>query len=147
MWPLLVRCHIYAFERATLLQLPLIDAAAIAGVKRFIPPEFGENLQNPNVRQLINYRDKTDTGIMINLKHGMVYLYDGSKRKVSMMRMPTVAQAVNRLVCIHEARLSQKQLLAYAKEVVQGQEWKEDYVDLNELERRLMSRGNRACPI
>jgi uncharacterized protein YbjT (DUF2867 family) len=33
-------------------QLLLIDAAASAGVKRFIPSEFGSNLENPNTRKL-----------------------------------------------------------------------------------------------
>ncbi|KAH7116336.1 putative isoflavone reductase like protein P3 [Dactylonectria macrodidyma] len=174
-------------REATLLQLSLIDAAVTAGVKRFIPSEFGGNLQNPNSRQLLNYKEKVqvkehlekksktheitytyiynnvfmdwaiETGILLNLKHAKIHLYDGGERQVSMITMPTAAQAVvaillhpeetkNRPVCIHEAFLSQKQLLAFAKEVAPDREWREEYVDLQELERKAMEQQRPGVP-
>lgn len=174
-------------REATLLQLSLIDAAVTAGVKRFVPSEFGGNLQNPNSRQLLNYKKKVqveeylekkskthgitytyiynnvfldwaiETRILLNLKDAHIYLYDGGERQVSMITMPTAAQAVvsvllhseetkNRPVCIHEAFLSQKQLLAYAKEVAPDREWREEYVDLQELERKAMEQQKPGVP-
>ncbi|KAI8675968.1 NAD(P)-bd-dom domain-containing protein [Fusarium keratoplasticum] len=42
-------------------QLKLIDAAVAAGVKRFIPSEFGADLQNPKIRAFPTYRTKVQT--------------------------------------------------------------------------------------
>ncbi|KAI1084597.1 putative isoflavone reductase like protein P3 [Whalleya microplaca] len=172
---------------ATLLQLNLIDAAVAAGVKRFIPSEFGANLQNPETRRLINYRSKVQveeyleeksnqgditytyiynnifmdwsikTGVLLNLKEARAHLYDGGERAVSMIRVPTAAQAVvailthfeetkNRPVYIHEASLSQRQLLAYAKEAIPGPEWVEEYMDLQELEHTATDWGSPGVP-
>ncbi|RDW91666.1 hypothetical protein BP5796_02831 [Coleophoma crateriformis] len=39
-------------------QILLADAAASIGVKRFIPSEFGSNLENPRARQLVVYAPK-----------------------------------------------------------------------------------------
>ncbi|RSL56896.1 hypothetical protein CEP51_014331 [Fusarium floridanum] len=165
-------------REATLLQIPLIDAAVAAGVKRFLPSEFGANLQNPNVRKLENYKNKvqvedyleersrasgitytyiynnvlvdwaTEKGVVLNLKHGHACLYNGGEQAVSMITVSTAAQAVaavltrsqdtkNRAVRIHEGLISQRQLLDYAKELELHTEWREDHVDLDELESRL----------
>ncbi|TPX18602.1 uncharacterized protein E0L32_002459 [Thyridium curvatum] len=43
------------------LQTTLIDAAAAAGVKRFIPSEFGSNLDNPKTRALPVFAEKVKT--------------------------------------------------------------------------------------
>ncbi|KAH6970559.1 hypothetical protein BKA56DRAFT_697029, partial [Ilyonectria sp. MPI-CAGE-AT-0026] len=172
---------------ATLLQLPLIDAGVIAGVKRFVPSEFGGNLQNPNTRQLPNYKNKVrveeyleekakthgitytyiynnvfldwsiENGMLIDLKRHHVPLYDGGERAISLTRMPTAAQAVervlthhaqtkNRSVCIHEVCLSQRQLLSLAKEAIPAAKWREEHVDLQKLEQVAKDHGKQGVP-
>ncbi|KAH0430103.1 oxidoreductase [Colletotrichum camelliae] len=109
-------------REAILLQIPLIDAAAIAGVKRF--SEFGSNLQDPEIRKFPNYKHKVqveeyleqkarshgisytyiynnvfidlsiETGIVLDLKGQKARLYNGGERAVSMITMPTAARAV-----------------------------------------------------
>lgn len=116
---------------ATLLQIPLIDASATAGVKRFIPSEFGGNLQNPNTRQLPNYKKKVEVelyleekakthdisytyiynnvfldwaienGMLLDLKKCHAPLYDGGERRISLTRMPTVAKVVEEVLLHH----------------------------------------------
>ncbi|KAI8294177.1 Bifunctional pinoresinol-lariciresinol reductase 2 [Colletotrichum sp. SAR11_240] len=106
------------------LQIPLIDAAATAGVKRFIPSEFGSNLQDPQIRKFPNYEHKVqveeyleqkarshgitytyiynnvfidlsiETGVVLDLKERKARLYNGGERAVSMITMPTAARAV-----------------------------------------------------
>ncbi|KAF4812000.1 Bifunctional pinoresinol-lariciresinol reductase 2 [Colletotrichum tropicale] len=106
------------------LQIPLIDAAAIAGVKKFIPSEFGSNLQDPQIRKFPNYKNKVqveeyleqkarshgitytyiynnvfidlsiETGVVLDLKERKARLYNGGERAVSMITMPTAARAV-----------------------------------------------------
>ncbi|KAI1370234.1 putative isoflavone reductase like protein P3 [Hypoxylon crocopeplum] len=174
-------------REATLLQLPLVDAAVTAGVKRFIPSEFGANLQNHKSRRLLNYKNKVqveeyleeqsrkggitytyiynnvfmdwsvEMGVLLDLKGARAHLYDGGERAVSMIRVPTAAQAVvavlahfeetkNRPVYIHEVSLSQRQLLTYAMEAMPGREWREEYVDLRELERTATEQGDPGVP-
>lgn len=41
-----------------LQQIPLIDAAVKAGVRRFLPAEFGVNKENPKVASLPLFADK-----------------------------------------------------------------------------------------
>ncbi|KAJ4341911.1 hypothetical protein N0V95_007096 [Ascochyta clinopodiicola] len=105
-------------------QVAIIKAAIAAGVKRFIPSEFGSDLKNPLVRQLPVYAEKvkvedlleqeaakgtlTYTIIYNNLylDWGLQYayiadvlnrsatLYDGGSLPLSMTRLSTVAKAV-----------------------------------------------------
>ncbi|KAM5350210.1 hypothetical protein ACJ41O_006715 [Fusarium nematophilum] len=105
------------------LQARLVEAAVTAGVKRFIPSEFGANLQNPQTRQLINNKEKVRveellehyarlgrmtytfiynnvfldwgmrSGLILDPKGATVNLFDGGARQVSMSRVPTVAKA------------------------------------------------------
>ncbi|KIY00987.1 uncharacterized protein Z520_03653 [Fonsecaea multimorphosa CBS 102226] len=102
----------------------LIDAAIAANIKRFIPSEFGSDLQNLKARSLPNYRQKaaiedylTDrsregrmtytliyngafldwaikAGLLIDLRGHKVTLYDGGDRPVSATRLSTVGKAV-----------------------------------------------------
>lgn len=39
-------------------QKPLVDASIAAGVKRFIPSNFGSNMSNPNTRKLSVFQTK-----------------------------------------------------------------------------------------
>ncbi|CAI6038660.1 hypothetical protein V2G26_010841 [Clonostachys chloroleuca] len=110
-------------REATLLQIPLIDAAVRAGVKRFIPSEFGGNLKDSNLRQLPNYANKAkvenhleklssahgitytyiynnvlldwsiEKGVLLNFQDATVHLYDGGHRAVSMTRVAAAAKA------------------------------------------------------
>ncbi|KAF4816649.1 Bifunctional pinoresinol-lariciresinol reductase 2 [Colletotrichum siamense] len=164
------------------LQIPLIDAAATAGVKRFIPSEFGSNLQDPQIRTFPNYKHKVqveeyleqkarshgitytyiynnvfidlsiETGVVLDLKERKARLYNRGERAVSMITMPTAARAVvavlkhsaetkNRPVFIHEGRMSQKQILGHAKEVISEGEWHEEQVHLEELEKHLAAQA------
>lgn len=105
-------------------QLKLIDAAVAAGVKRFIPSEFGADLQNPKIRGFPTYRTKVQTEQYIeklaersSLTYTYIYnsllfedgldmivfgdfitrtvnIYDGGDTPFSTTRMSTVARAV-----------------------------------------------------
>ncbi|KAL3302296.1 2'-hydroxyisoflavone reductase [Colletotrichum asianum] len=164
------------------LQIQLIDAAATAGVKRFIPSEFGLNLQDPQIRKFPNYKHKVqveeylerkarshgitytyiynnvfidlsiETGVVLDLEGRKARLYNGGKRAVSMITMPTAARAVvavlkhseetkNRPVYVHEGLMSQKEILGHAKEVISGGEWHEEQVHLEELEKHLVAQA------
>ncbi|KAF3798749.1 hypothetical protein GCG54_00008204 [Colletotrichum gloeosporioides] len=164
------------------LQIPLIDAAATAGVKRFIPSEFGSNLQDPQIRKFPNYKHKVqveeyleqearshgitytyiynnvfidlsiETGVVLDLKERKARLYNGGERSVSMITMPTAARAVvavlehseetkNQPVYIHEAIMSQKEILGHAKQVISEGEWHEEQVHLDELEKHLAAQA------
>lgn len=106
------------------LQTPLIDAAATAGVKRFVPSEFGSNLQDPQIRKFPNYKHKVQVeeyleqkarshgitytyiynnvfidlsiqaGVVLDLKRRKARLYNGGERAISMITMPAAARAV-----------------------------------------------------
>ena len=105
-------------------QLLLVEAAAKAGVKRFIPSEFGSNLLNEKTRALPVYKDKIavqdalqkeaavggmsytlvfngpflDWGVMVgfivNLKARSVDLYDGGDRMFSSTTLASIGKAV-----------------------------------------------------
>ncbi|KAL4881684.1 hypothetical protein BJY04DRAFT_218125 [Aspergillus karnatakaensis] len=147
-------------------QNPLIDAAVAAGVKRFIPAEFGMDSLNPLVRELPVCAPKAATqeylqkkveesgdgvfswtgiangmfldwcleqGIILNLEERKATLYNGGDVVFSVALLRDVVRAVvgvaenleetrDRLVLVHSARVSQNQLLEYAKER-DGREW------------------------
>ena len=105
-------------------QLRLIEAAANAHVKRFIPSEFGSNTLNEKTRALPVFKDKIavqdalkkeavssgmsytvictgpffDWGIMVgfimNLKEKSINLFDGGDRLFSTTSLPTIGKAV-----------------------------------------------------
>ena len=105
-------------------QVLLVKAAAKAGVKRFIPSEFGSNTLNEKNRGLPVFADKIkvqdtlkknatsngmtysliyngpflDWGIMVgfimNLKAKSITLFDGGNRLFSTTSLPTIAKAV-----------------------------------------------------
>jgi hypothetical protein len=114
-------------------QFRLIDAAIAAGVKRFIPSEFGADLQNPKTRAFLTYRTKVQVEEYLeklareaNLTYTYVYnslllddglalgvfgdftarkanLYDGGETAFSTTRIATVARAVVAVLCNFEA--------------------------------------------
>lgn len=156
-------------------QLSLIDVAIAAGVRRFIPSEFGANLQNERARRLVNYRSKVQVeeyleqkassglisytfiytnalldwsiraGIILDFRRKTISLYNGGDNAVSMTTTATSGCAVagvllrpsetkNRAIYVHDTVLSQKELLAYAKEITGSQTaWQEEVVDLVKL--------------
>lgn len=105
-------------------QLRLVEAAANAHVKRFIPSEFGSNTPTEKTRALPVFRDKAavqdalkkeaasgrltytlictgpflDWGLMVglilNLKGKSVNLFDGGERVFSTTALPTIGKAV-----------------------------------------------------
>ncbi|KAH8900010.1 NAD(P)-binding protein [Thozetella sp. PMI_491] len=105
-------------------QLNLVEAASKAGVKRFIPSEFGSNVDNPKVHNfpvfaskvavdaLLEEKAKTTdlsytlirngvfldwgimVGFMINLREKKVNLVDGGEHRFTTTTLPTVAKAV-----------------------------------------------------
>lgn len=92
-------------------------------------------------------------GVVLDFKTASIYLYNGGENAVSMASIPAAAKAVvgtlqyyeqtkNRAVCIHEAVISQKTLLAYAMEVSTGAPWTEEVVDLDALEGGASQKSN-----
>lgn len=105
-------------------QFRLIDAAVASGVKRFIPSEFGADLQNAKIRGFPTYRAKVQTEQYLeklaertNLTYTYIYnsllfedglamnvfgdfsartvnIYDGGDTPFSTTRISTVARAV-----------------------------------------------------
>ncbi|KAI1087525.1 putative oxidoreductase CipA-like protein [Rostrohypoxylon terebratum] len=105
-------------------QIPLIIAAVQAGVKRFLPSEFGGDGDNDKVSQLPMFRAKKATkdllqreaaagrityslvangpfldtalayGMIVNLKDKKINLWDGGERRYSTTLLPVVAKAV-----------------------------------------------------
>ncbi|KAK3169089.1 hypothetical protein OEA41_005537 [Lepraria neglecta] len=105
-------------------QLLLVEAAAKAHVKRFIPSEFGSNTLNEKTRTLPVFKDKVvvqdalkkeaasggmtytlicsgpffDWGMMVgfimNLKGKSISLFDGGDRVFSATSLPTIGRAV-----------------------------------------------------
>lgn len=109
---------------AIAIQLRLIEAAAEAHVKRFIPSEFGSNTLNEKARALPVFKDKVavqdalkkeaassgmsytvictgpffDWGILVgfimSLKEKSILLFDGGDRLFSTTSLPTIGKAV-----------------------------------------------------
>lgn len=105
-------------------QLRLVEAATKAHVKRFIPSEFGSNLQAEKTRALPLFKDKVavqdalkkeaesgdltytlistgpfldwglSVGFIINLKGKSANLYDGGDRIFSATTLPSIGKAV-----------------------------------------------------
>ncbi|KAK4175078.1 hypothetical protein QBC36DRAFT_332263 [Triangularia setosa] len=105
-------------------QLLLIEAAAKAGVKRFLPTEFGADTRNAKVRQLPVFQTKFlaqdllekkakegrltytlvangpffDWGLkinwLVNVKDRRAILYDGGHRKISFSLLSDIGRAV-----------------------------------------------------
>lgn len=114
-------------------QLRLIDAAVAVGVKRFIPSEFGADLQNAKIRGFPTYRTKVQTeqylekladrskltytyiytsllfedGLEMNVFGDFtaktVNIYDGGDTPFSTTRISTVARAVVAVLQQYEA--------------------------------------------
>lgn len=105
-------------------QQKLVDAALAAGVKRFIPSEFGCDTTNPNSANLPVYKAKVEmqqcledkckgscmtytlvlnnafldwgikVGFLIDLKEKKMTRYDGGERRFSTTLLSTIAQGV-----------------------------------------------------
>ena len=101
-------------------QIRLVDAALAAGVKRFIPSEFGSDTNNALARKLPVYADKVKVQGYIEEKakehHGFTYTgiytsaffdwglrlglllgkekYDGGEQRFSVTRLETIGKAV-----------------------------------------------------
>lgn len=105
-------------------QLLLVEAAAKAHVKRFIPSEFGGDTANPKTAALPVFKPKatvfdalkkeassggmtytliatgpflemgSTSGFVMNLKEKSINLYDGGERPFSITSLPTIGKAV-----------------------------------------------------
>lgn len=101
-------------------QLLLVDAAARAGVKRFLPSEFGSNTTHPKTSRFPCYGDKVavqkaleksgmtwtlvnngafldwgiKVGFVMNVRDKRINLYDGGDRPFSTTTLATVGRAV-----------------------------------------------------
>ncbi|OTA99483.1 hypothetical protein M426DRAFT_67692 [Hypoxylon sp. CI-4A] len=105
-------------------QIPLIEASAKVGVKRFITSEFGSNTFSPKVSVLPSYKDKIEVtdaakkaaaesgltwtavvngpfldwglsvGFLVNVKERTVELPDGGDNQFSTTTLPTIGKAV-----------------------------------------------------
>ncbi|PBP26456.1 NAD(P)-binding protein [Diplocarpon rosae] len=110
------------------VQRLLIDAAVKAGVKRFIPSEFGNDTKNAETRKLPVYAAKVEieeyldtlavkgaisytllyngpfldwglrNGIFFNFKERKADIYDGGDQNFSTSRLSTVGKAVRRIL-------------------------------------------------
>lgn len=156
-------------------QTDMIDAAIAAGVKRFLPSEFGSNTYNPKARPLPVFHGKLviqdylekksketsltytpivtsgffdwglKAGLFINFKEHKATLYDGGDRPFSVTRLAAIGTAVvgvlqhpeeteNRPVFVHEAVVTQNQLVNIAKDADPSKKWEIQNVDTEKLE-------------
>lgn len=111
-------------EDGIMSQKPLIDAAITAGVKRFLPSDFGSNMSNPNTRKLPVFKEKViiedyliEKSKTTDLTYTFVYnggftdfaiqnkvimdfseykptIFNGGDSKFSCTSLPTVGEAV-----------------------------------------------------
>ncbi|KAF2114576.1 hypothetical protein BDV96DRAFT_101420 [Lophiotrema nucula] len=82
--------------------------------------------------------------ILLDWEHHVVYLYDGGDSKVSVSRLSTIAKAIravlekgdeykNKTVKVHDGTVTQRQLLAIAREEQPGVAWNETFVDVDAM--------------
>ncbi|QPC77857.1 hypothetical protein HYE68_008609 [Fusarium pseudograminearum] len=155
-------------------QTLLIDAAIAAGVKRFIPSEFGSNLAVPSVRKLpvfgtkVAIEDKLidlakqgkisytfvyngaflDWGIkhnfLLDFSQPEITLWDEGDVEFSTTTLASVGDAVvgvlahpqetqDRIVYVQDTVLTQKKLLALAKEVSPEKEFKVKHAKIDDI--------------
>lgn len=155
-------------------QIPLIDAAVAAGVKRYIPSEFGSDPEQQENKLLPFYRRKQnildhlktkaaenpgfsytrltphaffDWGIreqfLADPKTHSITVYNGGNTPFSVTTLSTIAKAIvailknleateNRPIFIHDAAITQNQLIQLAKEA-DGIEWTIKEADTKKL--------------
>ncbi|KAI1397670.1 oxidoreductase CipA-like protein [Hypoxylon fuscum] len=155
-------------------QNPLIDASVAAGVRRFIPAEWGMDSQNPLCVQLPVCAPKAATqrylleksnanpgftytsianglfldwclekGIILNIAQHTATLYNGGDVPFSATLLADIAktalgviahqaETANRVVYVHSAVVTQKQLIQYAKDK-DGREWDTVVKDTEEV--------------
>lgn len=155
-------------------QNALIDASCAAGVRRFIPAEFGMDSLNPLCKELPVCQPKTATqrylahksrehpeftwtgianglfldwglkeGFIIDVSKHTATLYNGGDILFSATILADVAKAIlgiikkqdetaNRLLYIHSALVTQKQLIRYAKDK-DDKEWSVKIKDTKEI--------------
>lgn len=162
----------------------LTDAAVKAGVKRFLPSEFGSNLadsrtksypafgdkikaqhqldsaakQNPEFSYTLIYNGPfldwaiTTFPFLINIKARSAEIFDTGNVAFSTTRLSTVGIAVaaalrspeatkNRALYIHDAVITQNQLLARAEEKV-GSKFTVVHTDSDKLERETWAKSS-----
>ncbi|OIW28221.1 oxidoreductase CipA-like protein [Coniochaeta ligniaria NRRL 30616] len=155
-------------------QIPLIDAAVAAGVKRFIPSEFGADPEHEKnkplpfyirkLRILDHLKEKAANnpgfsysrvtthafldwgiteGFLLNPKVHQITIYNGGNTRFSVTTLRTIARAIvaiannldgtkNRPVFVHDAAITQNQLVRYAKEA-DGIDWAMESMDTKQL--------------
>ncbi|TVY80593.1 Bifunctional pinoresinol-lariciresinol reductase [Lachnellula suecica] len=142
-------------------QNTLIDASVAAGVKRFIPAEFGMDSRNPLCASLPEKVDSNESfsytgianglfldwglkvGFIINPTLHTATLYNGGDVPFSTTSLADVALAIlgvinnpastaNQLLYIHSAVTTQNKLIQYAKNT-DGKEWHTTSKDTGEV--------------
>ncbi|KAI0377198.1 NAD(P)-binding protein [Hypomontagnella monticulosa] len=136
-------------------QFNLIEAAIKAGVKRFIPSDFGSNTFNEKSEKLPGYKPKVDThdalakaaansdltwtvvingpwldwgvavGFLANYKDRTIELPDGGDRKASVTSLPTIGRTVAAVLKNPEAT---KNRAVYVQEAAISQKDLENYL-------------------
>lgn len=168
-------------------QIPLIDAAVAAGVKRFIPSEFGADPEHESnkplpfyVRKLrildyLKHKAAENTGFsytrvtthafldwgitegfLLDPRAHKITIYNGGNTRFSVTTLWTIARAIvaiannldatkNRAVYVHDAAITQNQLLRYAKEA-DGINWTIEEVDTKKLLRDSLEEVKKPNP-
>ncbi|TVY91600.1 Pinoresinol reductase [Lachnellula willkommii] len=155
----------------------LIDAAIAAGVKRFLPSEFGSDLANPKHLQeaiaakpgltytyVVNgpFLDwGLHRGFLLDTKEGKPKIYDDGKTVFSATTLASVGQAVvgvlshyeetkNRFVYVRDIDISQKRLLEIAQKVAPEKKWEPVSVSTADIEKSSnegVARGEFTAPV
>lgn len=157
-------------------QTLMVDAAIAAGVKRFIPSEFGSDTYNVKSRALSVFSSKVaiqdyleqkckessltytpiinmaffdwglQMGLFLNFKERKASLYDGGDRPFSVTRLSAIGAAVvgvlkhpnetkNRPVYVHEAVVTQNQVVKIVEEADPSKKWDTQVVSTEKLEK------------
>ncbi|KAL7931457.1 hypothetical protein V8C35DRAFT_329480 [Trichoderma chlorosporum] len=142
-------------------QQNIIDAAIIAGVKRFIPSEYGIDVCHPKAMEIVPFfRQKEQVNAYLRSKESQGLTWTsiatgpfldwglgaglfGFDLKNRTTILPTVGNAIasvlthasdtaNKRIFVHSFRTTQKQLLEILEEQT-GTSWKVSYVPANEM--------------
>ncbi|KAF0327372.1 oxidoreductase [Colletotrichum asianum] len=123
----------------------LVDASVAAGVKRFLPSEFGSSTENPKAQSSPEFTYNLlfcgpfldwglSTGMLADVKNKSAVLRDGGNVLFSASRLSAVGQAVvgilshpvetaNRSVYVKDLDVTQRQIISAAKEIDPSGSW------------------------
>ncbi|KAK2770931.1 oxidoreductase [Colletotrichum kahawae] len=127
------------------VQKALVNASVAAGVKRFLPSEFGSSTENPKAHSNPAFTYSLlfcgpfldwglSSGMLVDIKNKRAVLRDGGNVLFSTSRLSTVGQAVvgvlshpsetaNRAVYVKDIDATQNQIISVAKELDPSGSW------------------------